>query len=127
MAYAEAPTYTSGATSRVIPPSKWLTKPSEVNGRTKNAVSETVLESPALPKGVTRPILWLTVLVQSTVARPVLSPLLLSPVGAVPSIVELNFSTSLSTLKRNPTYAFPSPLTKPVLTCCVAVDEPFTK
>jgi len=45
--------------------------PSEVNGLTKNEVSETVFASPPLANGVTEKV-WLKRFVQSTVARPVL-------------------------------------------------------
>ena len=59
-----------------------------MNGLTKNEVSETVFAKPILANGVTDEILWLKLSVQSTVARPVLNPLSLSPVGAVASTLD---------------------------------------
>ena len=65
-------------------------KPVEVNGRIKKGVSDIVLASPRLAYGATRcAITFWIALFQSTVARPVLRPLSLSPVGAVPVIVDV--------------------------------------
>src|SRR5439155_17789251 len=88
-AYAEPETRKYREISYDPPPSKWPTRPREVKGRTKNAVSEMVFAIPKLPNGVNESNLWLNRLVQSAVARPVLKPRLLSPVGAVTSTVEL--------------------------------------
>src|SRR2546428_12291243 len=96
-AYAEAPTSTNCERLNVAPPSKWLTRPSEVNGRTKNEVSETVFANPMLANGVTDEKLRLKLLVQSMVARPVPNPFSLSPVGAVASTLDAKFTASPST------------------------------
>src|SRR5262249_18730252 len=117
--------------SYVPPPSKWTTIPRDVKGRTKNFVSETVLASPALPNGVKESILWLKRFVQSAVARPVVKPWLLSPVGAVNSSVELYFSSSPPTSRRPPRNALPIPFTNPLPVDAVpvvgAVDDILTK
>src|SRR5262245_6779703 len=98
--YTEAPILAARSTSYVAPPSKWPTKPRELKGLTKNAVSETVFAIPTLPYGVSDETLVLKVFVQSAVTRPVLKPRLLSPVGAVNSRLDVKLIASLLTPAR---------------------------
>ena len=114
----------NGERGNVAPPSRWLTSPIEVNGLTKNEVSETVFANPTLTNGVTDEKLWLKLFVQSTVTCPVLKPRSLLPVGAVASTVDVKFTESLSAKILNPRYALPSP-DMTVLGVCV-VEDPLT-
>src|SRR4030095_10388038 len=50
-AYPDTPQSTYREGLMIAPPSKWLTKPSDVNGRTKNDVSEMVLARPMFTNG----------------------------------------------------------------------------
>src|SRR5262245_18001201 len=96
MTYAAKPGESFGVASQKPPSSKCPTSPSEVNGRTKKDVSETVFPRPRLAYGVNELKAWLTVLVQSTVTWPVLNPRDSSPVGAENSSDEPKSAASCS-------------------------------
>src|SRR5262245_31095366 len=115
---------TIGDTSRIPPASKCSTRPSELNGRTKNCVSATVFARPTLAKGSNDENRWLKRLFQSAVMRPVLKPWLESPVGAVNSSVVEYFRLSFCARAPKPRNALPSPLFEPpvVVVTPVVVD-----